>query len=251
MSWQLFTIIQFAAFAAAAMGALWLRNRRLARRGDELLALCASAHQALEALTERLTAMETTAPPEKMLGERIKALSGDDPLIKIRRLVLQNELEPTADFGDRIAEYLAPESPPDEEEFARRWRAIRQECHQFAMFLIADNPAAHEPIAQLFEVIAPLDEAYDIELPPLEVHPVDAAAADRDTGSGDAAAADAAIDGASGAAGTVTAGPGEQATAGAEPEADPSAGEDGSEELDQAALDALLEQNRKASAGMA
>lgn len=240
MSWQLFAIIQLGVFAAAAMGALWLRNRRLAARNDALLGLCASAHEELKALTERLTAMETTAPPEKMLAERIKALSGEDPLIKVRRLVLQNELEPKPDFGDRIAEHLAPESPPDEEEFARRWRSIRQECHQFAMFLIADNPAAREPIAQLFEVIAPLDEAYDIVLPPLEVHPVDAALAGDDAGAAEEQVADATAPEPA-ATEPAAEGPTEGAAEG-----------DGDDDaLDQDALDALLEQNRKANAGTA
>ena len=114
----------------------------------------------------------------------------------VRRLVLENEIKPSADFADRLSEHLASQQP-DEEEFALRWRAIRSECHQLAMFLVADNPERLEPFKQLFEVVQPLDEAYGIDLPELEVR--------------------------------------------AQPEeADTDAGDGGNEQLDQAALDALL-----------
>jgi len=197
MSWQLFTVIQFAAFAMTALAALWLRNRQLRKRNDELLGLCTQAHEELVSVTGKLAEVETTAPPEKLLAERVKGLDGtDDPVMTVRRLVLENEIKPSADFAERLGEHLASQQP-DEEEFARRWRAIRSECHQLAMFLVADDPERLEPFKQLFEVVEPLDEAYGIELPELEVR--------------------------------------------ARPEA-PAAegGDDGGEQLDQAALDALL-----------
>ena len=37
------------------------------------------------------------------------------------------------------------------------------------MFLVADDPSRLQPMRQLFEVLEPLDQAYGIELPPLEV----------------------------------------------------------------------------------
>lgn len=171
MTWQLFALIQTVVFASGAIAALAVRNVRLRRRNDELLTLCSQAHDELVAVTEKLSEMETTAPPEKMLGERVKALTGDDPVVVVRRLVLDNEIAPKADFAIRLAEHLASqqEDPPDEEEFAKRWRAVRAECHQLAMFLVADNPDCLPAIEQIFEVVEPLDRAYDIELPPLEV----------------------------------------------------------------------------------
>jgi len=196
MSWQLFTVIQIVAFAITAVAALWLRNHQLRKRNDELLGLCAQAHEELVNVTGKLAAIETTAPPEKMLAERIKGMDGtDDPVLTVRRLVLENEIKPSADFADRLGEHLASQQP-DEEEFAKRWRAIRSECHQLAMFLVADKPDCLEPFKQIFEVVEPLDQAYGIDLPELEVR------------------------------------------ARNEPEAED--GEEGGEQLDQAALDALL-----------
>lgn len=173
MTWQLFTIVQIAVFAAAALAALGVRNFRLRRRNDQLLTLCSQAHEELVAVTGKLTAIETTMPPEKLLAERVKALTGDDPVVTVRRLVLENEIKPRPDFANRLAEHLASqaEEPPDEEEFARRWRLIREECQQLAMFLVADNPDTLPAIRQLFEVIEPLDRAYELELPPLELPP--------------------------------------------------------------------------------
>lgn len=171
MTWQLFALIQTVVFAAGLVTALGLRNRRLRRRNDELLALCSQAHEELLNVTGKLSDIETTAPPEQMLAERVKALTGDDPVVVVRRLVLDNEISPKADFAARLAEHLASqqEEPPDEEEFARRWRAIRAECHQLAMFLVADNPDCLAAIEQIFEVVEPLDRAYSIDLPPLEL----------------------------------------------------------------------------------
>jgi len=197
MSWQLFTVIQIAAFAMTALAALWLRNRQLRARNDELLGLCTQAHEELVNVTGKLAEVETTAPPEKLLAERVKGLDGtDDPVMTVRRLVLENEIKPSADFAERLGEHLASQQP-DEEEFARRWRAIRSECHQLAMFLVADKPECLEPFKQIFEVVEPLDQAYGIELPELEVR---ARAEEPEAGDG----------------------------------------EDGGEQLDQAALDALL-----------
>lgn len=239
MSWPLFAVIQFAAFAAAALGALWLRNRRLQKRNEELLTLCARAHEELTALTAGLEKIETTAPPEKMLAERIKALTGDDPLVQVRRLVLENEIKAKADFAEQLAQRLAPDEPPDEEEFARRWRAIRQECQQLAMFLVADDPSCKTQIEQLFEVIAPLDQAYNVELAPLDMHATataDEKAAEAGGGNPEPAAADGEP-----AAGTAQ-------DSGSDSEAAEDGADDG-EDLDQAALDALLDANRKAGAG--
>jgi hypothetical protein len=171
MTWQLFALIQTVVLAVGLVTALGLRNLRLRRRNDELLALCGHAHEELLNVTGKLSEIETTAPPEQMLGERVKALTGDDPVIMVRRLVLDNEISPKADFAARLAEHLAShqEEPPDEEEFAKRWRAIRAECHQLAMFLIADDPDCLTAIQQIFEVVEPLDRAYNIDLPPLEL----------------------------------------------------------------------------------
>jgi len=171
MTWQLFALIQTVVFALGAITALGVRNVRLHRRNEQLLTLCSQAHDELVAVTGKLSEIQTTAPPEKMLGERVKALTGDDPVVVVRRLVLDNEIAPKADFASRLAEHLASqqEEPPDEEEFAKRWRAVRAECHQLAMFLVADNPDCLAAIEQIFEVVEPLDRAYDIELPPLEL----------------------------------------------------------------------------------
>lgn len=172
MTWQLFTVVQIAAFALTAVGVLCLRNFRLRRRNEQLLALCSKAHDELVNVTGKLASMEALAPPEKMLAERVKGLTAsDDPIATVRRLVLENEIKPRPDFGERLAEHLASqeEAPPDEEEFARRWRSIREECHQLAMFLVADEPSRLVPLKQIFEVIQPLDEAYGIDLPPLAV----------------------------------------------------------------------------------
>lgn len=169
MTWQLFTVIQIFAVALAAGGALFLRNRALRQRNDALLELCRQAHDELVNVTAKLTAIETTAPPEKMLQERLKGMQGtDDPVVTVRRMVIENELKPAPDFPDRLGELLASRQP-DEEEFAKRWRATREECHQLAMFLVADDPSRLQPMRQLFEVLEPLDQAYGIELPPLEV----------------------------------------------------------------------------------
>jgi hypothetical protein len=171
MTWQLFALIQTIVFSVGLVTALGLRNRRLRRRNDELLTLCSQAHEELLNVTGKLSEIETTAPPEQMLGERVKALTGEDPVIVVRRMVLDNEISPKGDFAARLAEHLASqqEEPPDEEEFARRWRAIRAECHQLAMFLVADNPDCLAAIEQIFEVVEPLDRAYNIDLPPLEL----------------------------------------------------------------------------------
>ncbi|MBK79790.1 MAG: hypothetical protein CMQ43_02570 [Gammaproteobacteria bacterium] len=169
MTWQLFTVIQIFAVALAAGGALFLRNRALRQRNDALLELCRQAHDELVNVTTKLTAIETTAPPEKMLQERLKGMQGtDDPVVTVRRMVIENELKPAPDFPDRLVGLLASQQP-DEEEFAKRWRATREECHQLAMFLVADDPSRLQPMRQLFEVLEPLDQAYGIELPPLEV----------------------------------------------------------------------------------
>lgn len=171
MTWQLFALIQTVVFALGAIAAVSVRNVRLRRRNDQLLTLCSQAHDELVAVTGKLNEMESMAPPEKMLGERVKALTGDDPVVVVRRLVLDNEIAPKADFAQRLAEHLAgqQEDPPDEEEFAKRWRAVRSECHQLAMFLVADNPDCLSAIQQIFEVVEPLDSAYGIDLPPLEL----------------------------------------------------------------------------------
>lgn len=169
MTWQLFTVIQILAVALTAGAALFLRNRSLRKRNDALLDLCRQAHDELVNVTGKLTAIETTAPPEKMLEERLKGMQGtDDPIVTVRRMVIENELKPKPDFAERLGELLASQQP-DEEEFAKRWRATREECHQLAMFLVADEPARLQPMQQLFEVLEPLDRAYGIELPPLEV----------------------------------------------------------------------------------
>lgn len=212
MSWQLFVVIQTAAFALAAVAALGLRNHALRRQNNELTVLCQAAHDELVNLTDKLKNMETTAPPEKMLEQRIKGMSGEDPTTLVRRLVLENEIKPRSDFADRLAEHLAQEEP-EEQEFVQRWRSIRAECQQLAMFLIADNPAAYTAITQLFEVIEPLDLLYDVELEPL------VAPEDKPAGDGEAVE--------------------DPAAGSADASADVSAG-DGDEELDQAALDELL-----------
>lgn len=221
MSWQLFTVIQITAFAMAALAALWLRNRQLRKRNDELLGLCTQAHEELVRLSGKLADIETTATPEKMLAERLRGMSGtDDPVMTVRRLVLENEIKPSADFADRLGEHLASQQP-DEDEFARRWRAIRSECHQLAMFLVADDPERLEPFKQLFEVVQPLDEAYGIDLPELEVRARPEAADPENAGGGeqlDQAALDALLAG------------DDPPEAGAEPAADTQAGDDGSED---------------------
>lgn len=220
MTWQLFTVIQILAVALTAGAALFLRNRSLRQRNDALLALCRQAHDELVNVTAKLTAIETTAPPEKMLEERLKGMQGtDDPIVTVRRMVIDNELKPKPDFADRLGELLASQQP-DEEEFAKRWRATREECHQLAMFLVADEPSRLQPMQQLFEVLEPLDRAYGIELPPLEVREMEPEPAPP-----------------AGADGT------EESTAGTPGNAsDEEASSDGGEALDQDALDALLAQ---------
>lgn len=191
MTWQLFALIQTIVFALGTIAAVSVRNLRLRRRNEQLLTLCSQAHDELVAVTEKLSEMQTTAPPEKMLGERVKALTGDDPVVVVRRLVLDNEIAPKADFATRLAELLASQQddPPDEEEFAKRWRAVRAECHQLAMFLVADNPDCLPAIEQIFEVVEPLDRAYDIELPPLEL-PARSATEDQESPGDDEPAVD-------------------------------------------------------------
>lgn len=250
MTWQLFAVLQIALFAAAAITALWLRNRRLQRRTADLLTLCASAHEELTNVTGKLAAMEGTAPPEKMLAQRVKALVGDDPLVRVRRLVLENEIKPKPDFADRLREHLVGEAPPDEEEFARRWRAIRQECQQLAMFLIADNPRCQEPIEQLFDVVRPLDEAYDLELAPLDLHQGEPGSRDGGTDPAPGPSADSEEPAPPAAPQPDEQHSADPATAATEtPGVDPGPADAASadEPLDQAALDALLEENRKSA----
>ena len=219
MTWQLFTVIQILAVALTAGAALFLRNRSLRRRNDALLELCRQAHDELVNVTGKLTAIETTAPPEKMLEERLKGMQGtDDPIVTVRRMVIENELKPKPDFAERLGELLASQQP-DEEEFARRWRATREECHQLAMFLVADEPSRLQPMQQLFEVLEPLDRAYGIELPPLEIREMETEL----ESPGDAQ------------------GSGENGDSESS-EASEAASEDAGEALDQDALDALLAQ---------
>ncbi len=169
MSWQLFAVVQITAFALAAIAALVFRNASLRRSNDELMELCTTAEQALASLSGKLAAIESMAPPEKLLKERVKALSGDDPVSVVRRLVLENEVAPKGNFAERLTEHLASQQPErDEEEFIRRWRAAREECQQLAMFLVADNPDCHQALVQIFEVLEPLERSYGIELEPLE-----------------------------------------------------------------------------------
>ncbi len=191
MSWQVFTLIQVVVFALAAIGALSMRNRSLRLRNDQLLSLCADAHTELVNVTTRLSEADQVPSPEQLLEQRVRALIGDDLVLTVRRLVLENEIEPSPDFSGRLSEYLngqvsspadAPTAGdqsaafetagtdgalPPEEEFVRRWRSAREECQQLAMFLVAENPEILPAIRQLFEVVAPLDHAYGISLPPL------------------------------------------------------------------------------------
>jgi hypothetical protein len=176
MTWQLFTIIQIAIFASAALAALGVRNFRLRRRNEQLMTLCGQAHEELVAVSGKLAAIETTLPPEKMLAERLKGLAGDDPIVTVRRMVLEQEIKPKPDFATRLMEHLTSQDdgPPAEEEFARRWRSTREECQQLAKFPVADNPEILPAIRQLFQVIEPLDKVYQLDLPALELPPSNA-----------------------------------------------------------------------------
>lgn len=220
MTWQLFTIIQISVFALAALAALGLRNLQLRRRTDQLMTLCGQAHDELVAVTTKLKDIETTMPPEKLLAERVKALTGDDPVVVVRRMVLQNEIKPRPGFVTELEALLASQTP-DEEEFARRWRLIREECQQLAMFLVADKPDILNAIRQIFEVIEPLDQAYGLALPLLEAPPPkDEAPAEAPDVPGE---------------------PSDELSAAPSPESSSSAtGDADSEELDQDALDALI-----------
>lgn len=197
MSWSLFVIIQTAIFSIAVIAALWLHLGRQRRHNDELTRLCLAAHDQLASVTGKLKDIQTTAPPEKMLEQRMKALSGEDPITQVRRLVLENEIRPVSDFEQRLMAHLAVEEP-DEQEFVTRWKSVRAECQQLAMFLVADNPSAYEAITQLFEVIEPLDQLYDVKLEPLTAPgelPAEAtASADTDLSDASDGAADSAGD---------------------------------------------------------
>lgn len=161
MTWQLFAVIQIAAFSAAAIAALWLRNARLRREVDDLTGLCASAQQSLAEVTGKLAEIDFMAPPEKLLEERTRALSANDPTTTVRRLVLENEISPRADFADTLAEHLAAQQEPEEEEaFVRRWKSLREECHQLSLFLVADQPECLDPLRQIFDVFEPMDRQY-------------------------------------------------------------------------------------------
>ena len=127
MTWQLFTVIQIFAVALAAGGALFLRNRALRQRNDALLELCRQAHDELVNVTTKLTAIETTAPPEKMLQERLKGMQGtDDPVVTVRRMVIENELKPAPDFPDRLVGLLASQQPDEEECCHTLWLLPRR-----------------------------------------------------------------------------------------------------------------------------
>lgn len=164
MSWQTFALIQTAIFAIAAVGGLSLLNRRLCRQNDELTRLCLAAHDELVNISGKLSEMESLAPPETLLAERLKGLTGDDTATQVRRLVLEHELSPGEDLEERLAGHLAE---PREQEFVQRWKSIRAECQQLAMFLIADDVPTEQAIGQLFKVVEPLDVLYDVQLQPL------------------------------------------------------------------------------------
>lgn len=232
MTWQLFTIIQISVFALAALAALGLRNLQLRRRTDQLMTLCGQAHDELVAVTTKLKDIETTMPPEKLLAERVKALTGEDPVVVVRRMVLQNEIKPRPGFVTELEALLASQTP-DEEEFARRWRLIREECQQLAMFLVADKPDILNAIRQIFEVIEPLDQAYGLALPVLEAPPPkDEAPAEVSDVPGEPSAE---------FADELSAEPPAEPAAAPSPESSSSAaGDADSEELDQDALDALI-----------
>lgn len=166
MSWQLFVVIQTAIFSLAAIAGLGLHNRRLQRHNDDLTRLCLAAHDELVNVAGKLRDIENVAPPEQLLKERVKGMTGDDPATVVRRLVLENEITPRDDLAERLVEHLAGEQP-EEQEFVERWKAIRAECQQLAMFLIRDYPDTRDAITQLFAVIEPLDKRYGLEPGPL------------------------------------------------------------------------------------
>jgi len=174
MTWPLFAVLQLGCFALAAVAALWLHNSRLRRRNEELLDLCLATEGALASLTARFEKQNTMVLPEQLLKERLKMLTDDSPVTRVRRLVIENEIKAVDGFTEKLADQLASAAPEDPEaaDFARRWRAVREECQQLAMFLIAANPACFEPIEELFSVFASLDEHYGVKLEPLQRPPV-------------------------------------------------------------------------------
>ncbi|MEQ8861265.1 MAG: hypothetical protein RIC56_21680 [Pseudomonadales bacterium] len=241
MSWQLFTLIQVGVFAVAAIVALLLRNRGLYRRNDQLLSLCSQAHEELVNVTSKLSEMETTATPEQLLAERAKTLSGDDVVVTLRRLVLENEIQPSPDFTLQISEFLRSDGSAtdqdgtgdgaatlSEAELVQHWQSIRHECQQLAMFLVADQPDFLPAVRQLFDVFQPLDQASHIDLPPVQLpHQSVAAAApgegedDLDQAALDALLAD--VQTAAHGVGATGAGPGESAGDETPVDADPAA----------------------------
>jgi len=180
MTWPLFAVLQLGCFALAAIAALWLHNSRLRRRNEELLELCLATEGALASLTARFEKQNTMVLPEQLLKERLKMLTDDSPATRVRRLVIENEISAVEGFGEKLAVQLASAAPedPGAADFAGRWRAVREECQQLAMFLVAANPSCFEPIEELFSVFAPLDEHYGIKLEPLSRPKVSAAQQD-------------------------------------------------------------------------
>lgn len=169
MSWQLFAAVQVAVFALGAAAAFLLRNRQLKQR---LRAMEAESAEAAQTLAEAESRFETLAEEacESWLESRISALQDDEPATRLQRLVLENERLPDPAFSERAAELLAAGGEASD-FYGEKWQALREASHHTAAHLIQGYPRSEAVIRQLYQAFSPMDELFDISLPPLPEAP--------------------------------------------------------------------------------
>lgn len=169
MSWQLFAAIQVAVFALGAAAAFLLRNRQLKRRLRDVEAENAEAAQTLAEAESRFATI-TEEALESSLESRVAALQDDAPATRLQRLVLQNERVPDPAFAEQAAELLAA-SGEATDFYREKWLALREGSHRTASHLIQGYPRSEAVIHQLYQTFSPLDEVFDVSLPPLPAAP--------------------------------------------------------------------------------
>ncbi len=147
MTWPVFAVLQLALCLIGACIVFALHHRRLARENDALREACASA----------AAGVDGDEAWHARVREKLAAATGEEPIARIQRLILGNELQANAQLADELAALLG------DPEIAGTWTALRKLAWEEAAAL-GGKPG--DAARTAFERYAPLDEALGYDAAP-------------------------------------------------------------------------------------
>ncbi len=146
MTWPVFAVLQLALCLIGACVVFALHHRRLTRENDALRDACQQA----------ATAPDGGEAWQAHVRETLAAVTGDEPLAQIQRLILGNELQANAKLADELGALLG------DPEIAGTWAELRKLAWDDAAALPGKTG---EAARNAFERYAPLDDALSYEAP--------------------------------------------------------------------------------------